>query len=321
MTKLTKNSKIISSAYRVLFILYLLNNQKHSIAELINKLSNNKYASRIFSSGVILKYIKTLKLQDFEIIKEIYDGVIYYQLKQSPFLLECTKDEIKHLALLQNHINQSYQPLLIYSFNNALTKISRFFSDENRALLNNYRANQFNNIVDSYYTISNLITTLEKYCYEKQIIQFTYLPDENRKKIIILEPIKLVYINKQLFLYGYTHKKQEKSHFQLDYISNIIQLPHKSYQHVNKDFINVMFKLSGKLAQVYKLYENETLIKTNNYPYYIIVSANVEDDELLIHRLLKYGEFCEVLAPYNIRKKMINYIDYLFNNYKNRLNN
>lgn len=320
MLKLTRKAKIISSAYRVLFILYLLNSQKHSVADLITKLSNDKHVSRIFSSGAILKYIKTLKLKGFEITKYTNNSVIHYQLKQSPFLIDCTLEEIKHLALLQNHINQSYQPLLTYSFNNVLSKISRFLSDENVALLNNYKINHKNILEDPYFKISNLITTLEKYCYEKQVIQFTYTPVKDKIQIITLEPRKLVYINKNIFLYGYLYKKQEKAHFQLDFITNITQLPHKSYQPVNNNFINVSFKLSGKLAQVYKLYENETLIKTNQNPYYIIISSNIEDEDLLIHRLLKYGELCEILSPINTRKKMISYIDHLLHTYEKQLN-
>ncbi|MGD9580485.1 MAG: WYL domain-containing protein, partial [Vampirovibrionia bacterium] len=99
----------------------------------------------------------------------------------------------------------------------------------------------------------------------------------------------------------------------------IIQLPYKSQYQPNNDSINVVFKLTGKLARIYKLYENEVIVEKKNSPYHIIISSNVEDDELLISRLLKYGEFCEILSPFNSRRKIINIINELIKRYTNKL--
>jgi hypothetical protein len=77
---------------------------------------------------------------------------------------------------------------------------------------------------------------------------------------------------------------------------------------------SVVFKLTGNLAKNYGLRENEKMVM-NSLPEYITVSNNSEALPLLMARLLRYGNLCEVQYPSGFRDSMAETINKTLANY------
>lgn len=251
MTKKRKGINISSTAYRVLFILFLLNQGICTLEELIEYLSNDKLISRTFSKEVIVKYINTLKFSGFDISKNYSKEGVSYHLEKAPFFMEFTEEELKTLALIQNHMNYIYQSQLVSNFNNLLEKIFRYMPDSKIEQLYKYRKDTEDKVEDNFNQLASLIKTLEQYCIEKQTISISYSPFEGLRQKITLEPERIEYNNQKVYIYGLNPKIQQYQHLQLDYILDLVQLPQKS-KVLNNDH-SVTFKLKALSSIKFKL--------------------------------------------------------------------
>ena len=79
--------------------------------------------------------------------------------------------------------------------------------------------------------------------------------------------------------------------------------------------IPVVFKLRGRLAKVYRLYEREKFSEQDKKLKEVTVTSYSDDIDSLLMRILKYGENCEVLYPKQVRNKMANLIKLSLENY------
>lgn len=308
-----KNLKISTTAYRVLYLLYLLNQQDYVLDELIEKLSNNEVVSRTFSKDVIIKYINTLRISGFDIVRSV-ENVQAYHLQKAPFRIELKEEEIQSLAMIYNYVKTLHQPHLISYFESSLTKIERFLEDSTLEKLNHYREETKAIAKDNYKKFANIIKILESYCIDKQNIAVTYSPLKGIVQKIILEPEKIEYRNRKVYICGHNPMIGQMQHLQLDYINHIKQLPSKSK--TNNYNYNVTFRLSGKLAKSYRPYEREEVIETKSFPPSILVTTDVGDINSLLHRLMKYGQYCEVISPSSVRNQMITIINDVITRYK-----
>ena len=88
------------------------------------------------------------------------------------------------------------------------------------------------------------------------------------------------------------------------YITDVKQKPQKQ---VKGSPSSVLFKLKGRLAKSYMLKKGEMLLETGDD--FIIISNKNEDRELLIRRLLRYYDKCEILYPKTCRERIVELIN------------
>ena len=75
----------------------------------------------------------------------------------------------------------------------------------------------------------------------------------------------------------------------------------------------IVYEISGKLANTYKLKEGEVLLAKNNQKLFI---KNMNEDfEFLAKRLIRYKECCKVLLPKEFENYFKNYIDKILDMY------
>ena len=77
---------------------------------------------------------------------------------------------------------------------------------------------------------------------------------------------------------------------------------------------SVLFRLKGKLAQRYQLRENETIMPESE-PGTITVSNRGENKDILLSRLLRYDDLCEILSPKSFREEMMQIVNDTLANY------
>ena len=76
----------------------------------------------------------------------------------------------------------------------------------------------------------------------------------------------------------------------------------------------VVFVLKGDLAKKYTLRENEQLSQSL-YENTITVSNRGESKEILLSRLLRYDDKCEIIHPKEYREEMKQILDNALKNY------
>jgi len=306
--------KMSSSAYRVLLLIKALNENEYTLDGLNNFFYNEPDIIRTFSKEVMFKYLNTLRAAGYKIEKP---NPFTYKLLKAPVFLNLSEEELKSLVILENFVEGLYLKRLKKDFDSFMKKITRYLSDDHIAFLNNYRieykANPDYNI-SKYSKYSDLIKQFEQYCIEDQKIAIKYKqPFDIKEKDIIFEPKSIKFNTVHVYIFGYNPLIGEKQFINLDYILEVEQLPVKSQS--NYSLSPVTFKLKGRLSKRYRLYENEKIVETDEKNGSITVSAYVEDKNLLIQRLLKYGDLCELIYPKDLRDKMIEILDDALQNY------
>ncbi|MCK7489143.1 MAG: hypothetical protein MZU79_02030 [Anaerotruncus sp.] len=139
-------------------------------------------------------------------------------------------------------------------------------------------------------------------------------PFDTAEKQIVLEPKHLKYDANDVFISGYNPITSEKQLLHLRNVVDIKQLPLKSkFNYVQSP---VIYKLKGRLAKGYSLYENEKIAGSDPEAETITIAAYMDDKDLLIKRLLKYGEYCEIIYPKYAKEKLVNAVNEALKNYE-----
>jgi len=313
-----KKLKISSTAYRVLLLLSHLNKGECNVEYLNDVFSSDKLTSRYFSKEVILKYISTLRAAGYDISKPGQANNYKYELNKSPVLINLSTNQLKNLATMLYYAESLHQNKLIYNYNSFLKKIKKLLSEKQIAYLNRELKKQRENPDKIYFRhalYKKLIKKLEKFISENQRVTLKYksLYSEQELKIV-LELKSLKYEHAEVFLIGYNPIIDQTHSIRLGQILEIKQLPTKSqYSQVLSP---VLFNLKGVMAKVYRPYENEKITQVNESQNLITVAAYVDDKTMLVKRLLKYGENCEVIYPKHVREEICQIINDAINNYQ-----
>ena len=313
-----KKIKISATAYRVLLLLLHLNDGQCKVDNLNMIFSTDKYTSRYFSKEVILKYISTLRTANYDISKPTAANNYNYELNKSPVLIELSNEQIKNLAVMLYYAESLQQNKIIDNYNSFLKKIKKFIPLNQVQLLNKEIKRQGENLETAFFKhapYGELIKKIEKYLMEKQRVSVKYKSHGDcEKKQVVLELKNIKYDEQEIYIAGYNPINEQALSIKLSQITEIKQLPTKSQY--NQMLSPVNFELKGQLAKIYRLYEDEKITSVNEKSTTITVTAYVDDKEMLIKRLLKYGENCEVVYPKHAQNDMIKIINQTLKNYE-----
>jgi len=309
-----KKIKISSTAYRVLLLLLHLNNGCCNTDHLNKIFVEDKYVSRYFSKDVILKYIITLRTAGYNISKPTKSNEYIYELHKSPVLIDLSDQQIKNLAILYCYVEGFHQSKIVENYENFLKKIKKFIPEKQVQLLNKELKKQRENLektISMYSSQKELIQRIENLMKEKRRVAVRYklsdkLSGSNDENQIILELNNIKYLQKEVYVSGYSPLTEQTHSIKLENIVDIKQLPTKlQYGQILSP---VIFRLKGALAKGYRVYENEKITNPQGKSGSLTVTAYVDDKDMLLKRLLKYGENCEVLYPKNAQCQMVKII-------------
>ena len=150
------------------------------------------------------------------------------------------------------------------------------------------------------------VKKFEKYCHDSLGLELKYenYQSDNKDNLYKIAPLKVVYKRGKAVLIAYDQKDNDYKEFVLENITDVKQKPQKQ---VKGSPSSVLFKLKGRLAKSYMLKKGEMLLETGDD--FIIISNKNEDRELLIRRLLRYYDKCEILYPKTCRERIVELIN------------
>ena len=307
--------KFSGSAYRILVLIKKLANKTYSFDEIVDILTTDEVAPKYITNDSIQKYLSTIRETGGEVRKVYANGVYKFSLEKFPFSFKLTEKSPHILSTLKKNIQNLHQKQLNEVFERVLNKILKYVETDKKAQI----IERCSNVTYSpaeykrYNKHTELIKKLEQTCIDNQRVTLIYKsPTEDEEIKILLEPKMLKYKKNKIYFIGYNAMSCERQGYLLDFIKEVRQSPQKSkYSNMTTP---VTFKLKGRLAKGYRLYEDEKTIEKVNEDE-IIVANYQEDRESLIQRILKYGENCEILTPEYLRENYIKILDDIEKNY------
>jgi predicted DNA-binding transcriptional regulator YafY len=304
-----KTSKKTGDAcIRVLETLKVLYKGGASIQDIINHFENIDPNNRIYTNEVILKYINTLKVFGYRFIKEKDK----YVLLNLPNQFNFDKDDLKAIYLIENYSNQLPEEMTKDEIKTFLQELEKRFGDNTRLLSHSITKPDFINFKVDYSKYLNRIKEYERYCLDGQRIKIIYKNKYGAEASAMVEPNDIKYIENDVYLSVYNHISAQIQDINFNSIVRIEQLPLKS--NPKNMFSSVTFQLKDNLAKAYKLKEGEKLLQINSDGGIVILNQQ-EDQMLLLKRLMRYGENCEIISPKTLREEMKQLIKSTLKNY------
>ena len=315
---MNRKLKVSSTAYRILLLLLYLNQSRYNIHQLNEIFSKNALVSRYFSRDVIIKYISTLRVAGYKISKPCLANNYTYELEKLPVSVNLNDKHIKTLAVMDTHIKSLHQSKFIKEYKSFLKKIQKLISDSQINMLieelEQSEKNYHENII-RYEQFAELIKKIELLKEKNCRVSVVFIAsDSPEEKQAVFELKSFKYDKNEVYLSGYNPIIGQSQLIKLSQIIELKQLPTKS--HHNIVMTPVIFKLKGQLAKIYRPYENEKITESGKNINTISVTAYVEDYRILLNRLLKYGESCEVIYPKIARDTIIKTINKTLENYE-----
>ncbi len=275
------------SCIQVLKTLNVLLQGNFSMQEIIEKL-NSQEVTPIFNNAVVSKYINTCRFCGIEIPK-IHNK---YFVTSMPFGFELTTCEVNLLETLQSIVRNDMAKKYNKIFDEFIEKVNKF---TNRKL-----------------------ARVEKESYQISAELFEHAVSDKRKVRLMFKnrdildciPVKMDVNNGKTFFHVISKNKDKL--IDINRVSGLEVLNEKFIATFNEQV--VVFELKGALALRYNLRENERLVK----PYdgtSITVSNQSDSKDVLLSRLLRYDDKCEIIHPKSYREEMAQIIDGALSNY------
>ena len=285
-----KNNGIVKknlSSTQVLKTLQVLLADNYKMTELIQKLNENE-KEPIFNNSVVSKYINTCRFCGIKIPKI---NNMYY-VSSMPFGMNITDKELELIQYLQECAREEISGRLNKKFGKFIEKLSRYSNKEISRL--------DGDIANITYSIFEKALTNK--CKLKLMLK--------NKTSLTCVPINIVEYKGKQYFHIYVEDKERM--VLIDSVAGI-EILKERFIPINTNE-TIIFKLTGDLAKNYNLRENEKIVNTD-LPESITVMNRCENKMLLLSRLLRYGNLCEIEKPRYIREEMAKIVEETLKNY------
>ena len=284
MNKISLKRNISSIQVLKTFLTLLEGN--YSMNELI-KILNKSTPKENFNNSVISKYINTCRYIGIKIHK-INNK---YYVASIPFGLDLSVVDIDFLKNIQNIIKRDMTAKNLFTFNNFLEKISR------------YSNKQIAKIDKEEYSLS--FELFERAVAKKRKVKLIF---KNRDELECI-PLSITQYGKKSFFNVYNKRIRNIDTSRL----SGIKFSDVSYIDPIDGNQVAVFNLKGPLAKRYEARDNETINHNNDGT--ITVTNKNENKDLLLSRLLRYQDLCEIIQPKIYREELKHIIECTLNNY------
>lgn len=294
-----------NTGLRILEVLKIILENDITKNELIEKLKKFSDDYHVFTPEVILKYFNTFDLLGLKVVKKEKNK---YGLKNALFYTEFMKREldiiekmVKSVKKLNNKSDEETMRKIILRLDkytsSDLIKFQNKVLEEEKYLYNE-------NVKE------NVIATLKDMIYDKQNVNITFLNNNDEEETVTVELKEIIEQRKHVYVVCYDSVLGRNRKISLDIINSIKQSPRKTS---GVSYLNsVVFEIYGRLASVYKLKPSEKVLNFSNN--HLTISNSEEDKDVLLHRLLKYGENCKILRPKSVQKEFLDLTEDILKN-------
>lgn len=287
------SGKICETSLKILQILKMLKTKIASVDDICD------FFNQECAKETVIKYINTMRSAGFY-IKKIKEG---YKLLNDPVEIDLDENQLLTLRRLELFAKELSQPILESRLNNIFQKIELLFSSETFELSKELKCDENESRYKKY---EESIKVLSEYCNENRKVKIKYEDGD-----YILDPIAIQYENKNVYLLGYNVDSNQRQIFLLDKINNSTQTPQLALPESLSGALT--FKIFGRLAKNYSLYEGEKILEVGE-DFKVIVNTK-QSHKYLYKRLLKYGSNCQIMFPREDRENFKQLVKEIIDSY------
>lgn len=290
MNNMPETLNIVPSGYRILYVLFLLLNDKLSQKEINQKLSSHPSIEQAFTKDTLLKIINTLRASGFKISKKENK----YFVSEMPWEWDLSA---KYSEVLQDFgffAKNLGQDELTEGYKLFLRNLSKYLPKKSFSEL--FQEKYDEKIFIKYQKHLQFIKKIGQAKKNSCRIKITFGPES-----CVFDTYFIEYEPSSAFVSGYSVKEHENKRINIAEIKSIKQLPQKSSGMFFPSCVT--FKIKGRLVKSYNLRENEKLIAFDKDN--LVVVNKGEDKKMLLKRLFKYKDLCEIIAPESFREEFV----------------
>ena len=159
----------------------------------------------------------------------------------------------------------------------------------------------------------NVFNLIKNAIFNQNMITFSYFAQEGNYSNRTVEPIKLIFKNKDWYLYGFCLLRNDFRFFKLTRIKDleissdtfrraVENIPKVETVIKNKNFIHAKLKFSPKVA--FRVYDEFTDDVSKDNQGNLYVNIDLPDNETLFSYILSFGDNVEILEPDYLRHSM-----------------
>lgn len=170
----------------------------------------------------------------------------------------------------------------------------------------------------------SIFSNIKSAIFQNKKICFNYYNSFGEKSERLVEPLKLVFKNKDWFLYAYCNLRKDFRFFKLTRIKNLKLtleeykrvIPEKSikYKKIDENVISIRLKFDKSL--LFRIYDEFPGIEIDEIADNIILDVDLPYGERLFNYIISFGDKVEVISPKEIKEELIIRIDRIKNVYK-----
>ena len=292
---MTKQEKNFDTALRILEVLKILMVDNAAKDEMIEKIKKTSDFGDVYTYEAFIKYFNTFEASGLKIEKKKNK----YALKNALITTDLSgkeKNILQKLILFVRKLNNISVEDTIFRFFSRFGKfvdidLTEYIEEAQKKAEEEQGKNIKNNIV----------LTLKRMLYEKQNVNITY-KKANKEISVTVELKEITETSNNIYVLCYDKNEGCNYKINIDSIISFKQLPQ---QVSGMSYLKaVVFELYGRLASSYKLKKSEKAIDFGNN--FITISNSDEDKDMLLHRLLKYGENCKIIKPKEVKEEFLN---------------
>lgn len=301
------SEKYNDSCIKIFSLIKLLLNDDAEYSKVMSIFAEEASANLSTFPVILNKYLNTLKIFGIK-VKKVKNK---YYLLNMPFNVDFSENDVKAVQLLKSACDiipnaKSKEALLTF-----IKSVEMRYNETAKSIVTYSNIDMHPDLTFYFSKFHDQILECEKLCSEKKKLEILYLT-EDKEATIICSPKEVKYQNRKVCFSVFNQLSRQVFDIPIDNIKSIKQLPTlSSTQNVS---MSVVYKLKGRLAEAYKLKEWEYSNGYDSNGNLIVVNSN-EDTDVLLSRLMKYGENCVLVTPKFMKDRMRELIEKVLNNY------
>lgn len=303
------SEKYNDSCIKIFKLLKLLIEDKADYSSVMNIFAEEADKNNSALPVILNKYLNTLKIFGIKVQKVKNK----YHLINMPFNINFTADDVKAVQILKTASILLSSAKGKEALNDFIRSIEVRYSEAAKSVAASQNSEDYCDLSFYYSKFRDQILECERLCEEKKKLEIFYVSGSSESSVIC-SPREIKYQNRKVCFSVFNQLSRQVFDIPIDNIKSIRLLPTISSA---KDIsVSVVYKLKGRLANSYRLKEFEYSNGYDEDGNLIVVNTKDEPD-ILLSRLIKYGENCEILTPKYMKDRMLECIDKILENYQN----
>lgn len=303
------SEKYNDSCIKIFTLLKLLVDDDADYSKVMNIFADEADKNESVLPVILNKYLNALKIFGIK-VKKVKNK---YHLLNMPFNIDLTADDVKAVKILKAASEILSSAKYREALQSFIKSVEIRYSEYAKSVSESLDSEVHFDLSFYFSKFQDQILECERLCSEKKKLEILYVSDDSQTTIIC-SPKEIKYLNRKVCFSVFNQLSRQVFDIPIDNIKSIKQLP--TLSSAKEISMSVVYKLKGRLANSYKLKEWEYSNGFDSDGNLIVVNSN-EDTDVLLSRLMRYGENCVILTPKFMRDRMTENIDKILENYRN----